>query len=235
MNVPDRALPGTNRARSNLKDEVAQYVRDLILSGALVPGRRLDQDDIAARLGTSRLPVREALITLEAEGLVDNLPRRGSFVAPLETQDIEDHYEMYGLLSGIAAERAADSASPDLVAQLQDVCVQMWSTDDPAEHDRLNYVFHLLINRSGSSGRLRAVLRTLSASMPTHFFAHSSEQDWKVRALDEHDAIVAAIAKKDGRSARELMTIHFRNTGEQAVRMLRASGFWATDDPATDG
>lgn len=227
MDVQDRFERQPARARSNLKDEVSKYIRDLILSGALVPGARLDQDDIAAQLGTSRLPVREALISLEAEGLVNNIPRRGAFVASLDEQDIEDHYEMFGLLSGIAAERAAAVATNELIKSLTDICTEMRSTQDPDAHDRLNNTFHLLINRAGSSGRLRAVLRTLSASMPTSFFAHSHEDDWKVQALDEHDAIVTAIAAKDGPHARELMSAHFSHTGGQAVRMLQSSGFWA--------
>ena len=63
--------------RPNLKQEAAQHVRDMIFSASVRPRERLDQDKIAEQLGISRLPVREALITLEAEGLVENIARRG--------------------------------------------------------------------------------------------------------------------------------------------------------------
>src|SRR5699024_10599771 len=158
---------------------------DLLGLGAAQGATRSGQDRRA--VGDQRLPVREALITLEAEGLVENIARRGSFVAALSPQDIVDHYEMYGLLSGMAAARAASSApagTTDLIAEIAD---RMRKATDPREHDELNYEFHQAINKAGSSGRLRAVLRMLSRSMPSHFFEHNLEWEWQERALSEHD------------------------------------------------
>jgi DNA-binding GntR family transcriptional regulator len=221
------------RSRPNLKQEAAQFVRDLILSGSVHPGQRLDQDGIAGELGVSRLPVREALITLEAEGLVENIARRGSFVARLEPDDISDHYEMYGLLSGMAAGRAAEAGQDaTLLPRLEEISAKMRSETDSREHDRLNFAFHQAINLAGSSRRLRAVLRILSNSMPTYFFAETSEWEWKAQALDEHDLIVAALRAGDGRSASQAMAHHFRHTGAQAVQRLKASGFWADPTPS---
>ncbi|MFC6019927.1 GntR family transcriptional regulator [Plantactinospora solaniradicis] len=234
----DNDVPSPLPARSNLKDEVARHLRDLILSGVLRPGERLDQDGIAAELRTSRLPVREALITLQVEGLVENIARRGSFVARLEPQDISDHYEMYGLLSGLAAGRAAESPdSRRLVDQLAGICDEMRAATDPRERDRLNFAFHQAINKAGSSGRLRAVLRMLSNSMPTYFFAHASgspdpdrAREWEAAALDEHDLIVAALRTRDSRAASEATANHFRRTGRQAVERLWAAGLWPDTD-----
>ena len=212
--------------RPNLKQEAAQHVRDMIFSASVRPRERLDQDKIAEQLGISRLPVREALITLEAEGLVENIARRGSFVAALSPQDIVDHYEMYGLLSGMAAARAASSAptgTTDLIAEIAD---RMRKATDPREHDELNYEFHQAINKAGSSGRLRAVLRMLSRSMPSHFFEHNLEWEWQERALSEHDLILAALRAGDSRAAADAVAQHFRHTGAQAVRMMEAAGFW---------
>lgn len=212
--------------RPALKQEVAQHIRDSILAGEVRPGQRIDQDGIAADLGLSRLPVREALIMLEAEGLVENRVRRGSYVAALERDDLVDHYEMYGLLSGMAAARVASRDTTELVARLDEVMAGMRATADASEHDRLNFRFHELINRAGSSRRLRAVLRMLARSMPTSFFAQNTEWDWRDRALDEHDGIVAALRDGDGRRAAEAMAEHFRHTGEHAVHLLEQSGFW---------
>lgn len=212
--------------RPNLKQEVAQHVRDLILSGSVRPGQRLDQEGIAYELGVSRLPVREALIMLEAEGLVENIARRGSFVASLEPADIIDHFEMYGLISGLAAARAANVESGELTERLTQISAEMRSASDPKEHDRLNFAFHQAINKAGGSRRLLSVLRTLSNNMPTSFFAHNTEWAFKDKALDEHDAIVDALRRGDGEGAAKQMAEHFANTGEQAVRMLKSVGFW---------
>lgn len=214
------------RTRQNLKQEAAKYIRDLIFSGEVHPGQRLDQDALADALGVSRLPIREALITLEAEGMVQNVARRGSFVAELEPEDILDHFEMYGSLSGIAAARVASRPSDDLVRQLSEISTAMRDTADPAEHDRLNFSFHQAINKAGGSRRLISVLRILSDNMPSHFFASNTEWEFRERAFAEHDAIVAAIAAGESSKASALVAEHFQHTGEQAVRMLTAAGFW---------
>ena len=84
--------PRARRSRPTLKDEAAQYVRDRILTGVRKPGMKIDQDAVADDLGARRLPVREALIALEAEGLVETIARRGLYVAALSPSDIRDHY-----------------------------------------------------------------------------------------------------------------------------------------------
>ena len=95
----------------SLKDSAADYLREQILTGQLTPGTKIDQDEISAALGISRLPVREALIQLANEGLVDAVPRRGAFVASLERADIVDHYRVSsGLVGGAGGEPGGDVA-----------------------------------------------------------------------------------------------------------------------------
>lgn len=223
---------GPRLTRHNLKQEAAQHIRDLIFSGALHPGERLDQDRLADQLGVSKLPIREALITLEAEGMVTNIARRGSFVARLEPEDIVDHFEMYGSISGMAASRVAHGADRTaLVAELRQVAAQMRDTPDSETHDRLNFRFHRIINKAGGSRRLISVLRILSDNMPSQFFTSNHEWEFRDRAFAEHDAIVDAIEAGDGERASAALVEHFAHTGEQAVRMLRSVGFWA-ENPA---
>ena len=96
--------------RGNLADEVADHIRDSILTGRLRPGTRIDQDAIAKDMGVSRLPVREALISLDQEGLVRTLPRRGAYVERVQREDIADHYQLFGTVAGLAAARAVAGA-----------------------------------------------------------------------------------------------------------------------------
>jgi DNA-binding GntR family transcriptional regulator len=217
----------SNGRRQNLKQEVATHLRDEIFSGALKPGVRIDQDGLAAAVGVSRLPVREALIQLEGEGMVVNVPRRGAFVAPLEPEDIEDHFEMYGVLSGVAAARAASLGSAQLVADITEVSASMRRATDPDAHDRLNFTFHQLINKAGGSRRLISVLRTLSDNMPSHFFTSNNEWEFRERAFAEHDVIIEAIKAEDSDGAAKAVAVHFKHVGEQAVRSLRSTGFWS--------
>lgn len=212
------------RIHQNLNQIVAQHVRDLILAGQLRAGERLDQDAIADELGVSRLPVREALITLESEGMVENFARRGAFVAQLEPIDFLDHYRMFGVISGIAAARAAETKSVETVERLRAIQAQLREATDPDTHDELNYQFHQAINRSAGSRRLTSVLRMLANNMPSHFYERNAP--FRNQGLEEHEAIIAAIESGDADRAAAAVATHFLHTGEQAVRTLQEAGFW---------
>ncbi|SHK73057.1 transcriptional regulator, GntR family [Pseudonocardia thermophila] len=221
------------RPRGNLKEEAAQYLRDCIYAGELRPGDRIDQDAIAEQLGMSRLPVREAIISLEADGLIDNIPRRGAFVASLTPQDVLDTYEVYGTLAGLAASRAATALTAADLNTLDELIEAMESSTDNAEQEALNYEFHRVINTAGASRRLRLALRALAAGMPSRFFEFTD--DWNRQAIIEHRAIVAALRSRDPEAARKAASDHLRSGAEQAVAMLRASGFWAERDTTPSG
>lgn len=220
--------------RQNLNKEVAQHVRDGIFSGRIRPGERLDQDAIAETLDVSRLPVREALITLEAEGLIRIVARRGAFVARLTQQDIRDHFEMFGLLSGLAAQRAATTIGRDHLRRLEELNESLRRSDDPSEHDRLNFEFHQTINHVGASGRLTSGLAMLSNSMPTRFLEFGTETELRTRAVDEHAQIIAALRSSLEDEAAAAVVSHFKSTGHQAVEILDQRGFWDEDEPSED-
>lgn len=218
-----------NRGRPNLKEIALKHIRDRILSGELRPGVKIDQDHLAEELGISRLPVREALISLEAEGLVDNVARRGSYVAAIGAQDIRDHYEMYGLLAGLAAKRATKNLDEDGFVRLEEIIDRMAATDDPAELDELNFRFHQAVNKAGGSRRMRVVLRLLSSSMPTNFFQFNAE--WKRQAIAEHRGILEALRSGDAERAFSSVVSHFRDVADQTVTMLEDAGFWRDQEP----
>lgn len=213
----------------NLGLAAASHVRDRILSGSYRAGERIDQDAIARELGVSRSPVREAVIALEADGLVEVVPRRGTFVARLRPDDVQDHYELFGLLSAMAAERAAVNLVGAGLEQLERTIDRFGRASDPDEQDRLNYEFHRQIHVAGTSRRLRVVLRLLAGSMPRRYF--SMNPHWVEVVDEEHRAILAALREHDGPLVVELVEDHFRKVGAEAVRVLRSNGFWSDLDP----
>lgn len=137
------------RMRPNVSEEVSQYIRQPIFGGRLRQNQRVPQDEIASDLGVSRLPVREALINLQNEGLVYTVARRGTFVAPIEDIDVQDHYEIYGLAHRVAAARTAKIGRPDVIDELRRLHDAMLNTTDVATFDDLNWRFHRLINITG--------------------------------------------------------------------------------------
>jgi DNA-binding GntR family transcriptional regulator len=219
----DQYPPQTRSTRrSSLADEVAKYVRRLILTGRLRPGERIDQEAVSAALDVSRSPVREAVVMLSSEGLVTLSPNRGAFVAEITEADIADHYELFGAVSGRAAALAAqllgDADIVELKAAHARFRQQNRTTMSAANHD-----FHRIINMIASR-RTRWLLGLLERSVPNDFYEFTDGQ--YVDAVADHAAILDAIIARDSEAARRAMEDHLRKGGLAAADALRRQGFW---------
>jgi DNA-binding GntR family transcriptional regulator len=207
--VPERmtgstAIPSSPGAvvRKGSGEQAAAYIRQLIFDGQLQEGMRLAQDEVAKAVGVSRIPIREAIIALEREGWVTTKLHRGTFVNAFDEQVIRDHYELFGLVYGLAARRAAQRSTPEIVAQLTELSKQIGETEDLVKIGELALAFHSAVVGAARSPRITVVLRAMSALVPGPFFALVP------RAVDSERkgvrAIVRAIRDGDGdRAARE--------------------------------
>lgn len=217
-------------ARPNYQNEVAQWVRRAIFSGELKPGERINQDELAEKLELSRLPVREAMIALEREGLIRTVPRRGSFVWDFSKQDILDQYEVYAIVSGLATERAAANLSPEEIAELRRSVDEMTQDKDPAIQEAANDHFHTIINRASKAPRLMWLLKLLASSVPVGFH----DAGWEIAARD-HLEIIEHLEQGDAKAAAKAMRDHISHTGHHAVRFLPLvdqDELQAADEPA---
>ncbi|ONF73698.1 GntR family transcriptional regulator [Amycolatopsis keratiniphila] len=211
-------------SRGNLKALAAQEIRRRIFAGELRPGAKIDQEAVAEELGISKLPVREALITLDHEGVVEHIARRGAYVAELTRDDIRDQYRVFGLVSGLAAERAAKSLSSESLQALADLADRAESCVDPAEQERLNFEFHRRINHGSESRRLISILGILGKTVSHGFY--EAHEDWPAKAREDHRRIVDALLERSGDRARMAVERHFADGAERAVSLLEAQGFW---------
>jgi DNA-binding GntR family transcriptional regulator len=211
--------------RRNMSDEVFDYVRSRIFDGTLKADQRIPQDAVATALGVSRVPVREALIALEQHGLVASEPHRGTYVVPIRAEDIDDHYRMYGMIQGLAAARAVHSITEPVLDRLTALHEQMCAGDDPDLLWDLNYDFHSLVNHTGGSSRVRAVLRHLSHNFPRELYALTPGSSPEANA--GHAKILAALRARDGVAADLANQEHVRAEGENIVVALRRAGILA--------
>ncbi|MGI9607840.1 MAG: GntR family transcriptional regulator [Acidimicrobiales bacterium] len=211
-----------SRRRGVLADEIVDYVRERILAGDMKPGEKVDQDAIGEALDVSRSPIREALVVLGKEGLVEVTPRRGAFVAHISREDVVDHYELFGLVAGRVAEIAASKLSDAEVAELRSIHDRFESAT-PDAHAQLNDEFHRLIN-SAAPRRTRWLLKHLERSIPARFFEDIPA--WGEQAGRGHAEIVSAIADSDGHAARDAMEEHLHAAGLAAAAALEERGFW---------
>lgn len=201
--------------RPNLQEEVSRWVRRAIFSGELKPGERINQDELAEKLELSRLPIREAMIALEREGLIRTIPRRGSFVWDFRRQDILDQYEVYAIVSGLATERAATNLTPDQIAALRRSVDEMTQNKDPEQQEAANDDFHAIINRASHAPRLMWMLGLLASSVPVGFH----DAGWEIAARD-HLTIIEHLERGDGEGAAKAMREHIQHTGRHAVHFL---------------
>jgi DNA-binding GntR family transcriptional regulator len=208
--------------RRSSGDDAAFLIRRMIFEGDLRPGARVPQDDVAAMLGISRIPVREALIALEREGWVTIELHRGAFVNSLDARAVRDHYELFGLVYGLAARRAVERSGEELLDKLQGLTRELDHATDAARFGRLASAFHAAVVEAAASPRIKVVLRSMSAFVPGEFFelvpgAMAAERRGLgslVRAVRRGDA--------DGAAGEYLRTM--RRIGEKVVSVFRERG-----------
>ncbi len=183
----------------------APRVRDLleeaILEGDLKPGERLRAEALAQRFGTSRTPVREALLQLEAQGLVDVEPNRGAVVRTFDRDDLQDLYELRALLEPHAAALAATRISEADIERLEALC---------EDEDQIvaNEAFHRIILEAAQSPRLQVAMRA-ATGIPRAFrsiFWH--DERTKHESLICHRRLVSAFGARDAQLAEATMRMH---------------------------
>jgi DNA-binding GntR family transcriptional regulator len=214
MNDTPPAAPGR---RGSLGKTVAEQLRRLILTGQHKPGERLVEDKLSAELGVSRVPIREALRTLAAEGLVDLPPRRGASVAILSPEIAHDLVEVRATLEGLNARLAARHHQPAIIAELQQVLTEGNAAARESNVDdlvRLNGAFHDKLAQAGRNSILWDIMRTLRERTGLVFAANTNRrslEDW-----DEHSRILAAVIEGDEELAALLATRHVHQAAEAA-------------------
>jgi DNA-binding GntR family transcriptional regulator len=216
--------PGDVVVRRSSGEQAAMYIRRLIFDGVLREGDRVPQDAIAEQLGLSRVPVREALLSLEREGWVTIKPHRGAFIGALDESVVRDHYELYGHVYSFAARRAAQRRSPELLQKLVDLQRQIAATsdDDAQAAWRLNRDFHNTIVEMARSPRLQSVLRAMAGIVPGNFFALvPGSIDVEKRGTA---AILKAIQQGDADRVAEEYVAMMSEQGDLVVELFRKRG-----------
>ena len=147
----DKKFLLSEQDRQTLQYKVTTKLREVILKGEFKWGDRLIQEEWAAKLGVSRMPIRDALRQLEIEGLVRIEPRRGAIVTPITAEDIEEIYHLRALLEGEALERSIPYLEQEDLQTLEDYHEKMQALgkdeDDIREYMELNKEFHKVVYR----------------------------------------------------------------------------------------
>ena len=228
------AIRGRETKRQQLPEEVAGYVRELIISGDVRPGEFLRMERIADQMGVSNTPVREALLSLRSEGLVELVPRRGFVVASFSRQDVRDLFWVQAQLARELAARAAREMTPGQIAELEAILKQYESAVAAGDQDRiadLGHAFHRRINLASDSNRLALLLSSVVRQLPNRFYA--AIESHVSTAGDDHERLMEALRRRDARTARSLMAQHILARGDHLIELLEERGLW-DDEESTD-
>jgi DNA-binding GntR family transcriptional regulator len=219
--------------RVNTSDLVAERIVEMIFAGELRAGDRIDLDAIGEHLGVSRAPVREALLALRRDGIVDMPYHRGAFVGAFDAGTVREAFELYALLNALTTARVARRRAPAVLEELDDAAARTRAASGAVEFEVAAREFRRLINIAAGGPHLRALVRTFGGLVPV-----ASRLAIEGR-LDEERAAVeetrAAIAAGDPERASAATIAHIRRLGERAVATLRERGVIDADDEgATD-
>lgn len=165
------AAVGGRVARRNVGELVGDHIRRLVFMGELSEGQRVPQREIAEVLGVSAIPVREALVALQREGVVTIEPNRGAFVNRLDAEVAIEQFYVFGRIYGLATRRATERGSQAVVDQLVELSEKIQAESDVHELMRLSIRFEWLILETGGSKRLRAFFEPLSRIVPGNFYS----------------------------------------------------------------
>ncbi|HEV3362611.1 MAG TPA: GntR family transcriptional regulator [Acidimicrobiia bacterium] len=198
-----------------VRARAAEELRNRILIGALASGTRLDLDALTVEFGASRTPIREALLELSYEGLVEVAPRSGITVIGLSPRDVLDNFAILGTLAGKAAEWAAARITDQELDHIRQLADAVHHGDDLVE---ANWRFHRAVHRASGSPRILTLIRQTVGVVPTNFFDVFPDQEQHTTA--DHDELVAALARRDGAAASAAAERHVTDAGAALARFI---------------
>ncbi len=223
------AMPSTQPNGSSgevLHLAVAQRLRSLIVEGGIAPGEKLNERELAGRLQVSRTPLREALKLLTAEGLVEHLPNRGATAVQLSPDDVAHAFEVMAALEGLSGELACARIGDAEIAELRALNFEMRAHHARRElsaYYRVNAQIHRAINRAARNPVLTQTYDRLNARLQAfRFRSNFDAEKWDI-AVREHDAMIDALAARDGARLRRILVEHLRHKRDVVLAQLAHS------------
>lgn len=217
----------TFRRRPQLSEEVATHLRGQVMTAALRPGDHVRLDETAQRLGVSVTPVREALLTLRGEGMVNLVPRRGYVVAELSRLDVEDLFWLQGEIAVKLALRTADVITEDQLGELDWCNRRLRSALDSGDVTGVQdaeFDFHRVHNHVADGRKLAWFLLAASRYTPARLYA--TDPEWGDVAVDSHAQLIDAYRTGDRDGVVEQTRRQFIDGATRLTRHLEAAGIW---------
>jgi len=200
--------------RRTLHEEVAEKLRRMLTEGRLAPGSRLNERILCERLRVSRTPLREAFKVLAAERLIELTPNRGARVVALDRADVEELFELMGALEGLGGQLAAERRTPAELAEIRALHFEMLAAHarrDLPGYYALNRRIHQAISHCARNSALAEACDSVNTRIQNLRFRSNFDHDKWDHAVEEHQAMLAALEARDGAALRALLELHLRH------------------------
>ena len=226
------ALPSVHRKKPDIAYD---YLREQIVNGSFAPGQRVTLAEMTAACSMSQMPVREAMLRLQREGLLENEPHKGMRVVQLSLRDARELFAIRTELEGLAAYDACEAKDPCLVADLQALnCrfIDALAVTDLTTLGSANSAFHQRIRQASGNAQLGRMLHDLWAGSQRYRMGYKLIPGRAHCTIDEHARIIAAISSGDPEQARAAARAHIRRAWTDLATVL--IGSQVPDTAATD-
>lgn len=212
---------GVLRHQRSTPDLIADALREAIVQGVFQEGQSLRQDEIAAQFGVSRIPLREALRQLEAEGLVLLSPNRGATVAVMSPEEAQEICEIRVVLEGLALQLAIPRLTEADLDKASEILKKTERETDVGRWAKLNWEFHAVLYGAGDRPRLLSMVKTLHINIDRYIRLQMAKMNYLEKSQQEHQQILDACRKRDSKTAVRLLKRHIETAGEQLVAYLQ--------------
>ena len=206
-----------------LRESILETIRDAIMSGALRPGEKVAEPELAERFGISRTPIREAFRQLESEGYLTVIPRKGAVVAAFSERDIEEFYAIKSILEGYAARlacRLLTGKEIERLTAINDKLASLAKEGDIKHFFKVHNDFHDLFLRAANNDKLLELIDTLMQKFQRLRVASLSLPGRMEVSVQEHRKIIEAFRRRDADQAEHLV----RKNAEYGGRVLMQGG-----------
>lgn len=211
----------------SLRDVVYDSIRKAILEGVFQSGERLMEKELAEQLGVSRTPIREAIRKLELEGFLVILPRKGAYVSEISFKDVHEVYEIRAALEALACGLAAERATPEEIEGMERYLLEEYAyldNDDISLTVKTDVGLHELFYKASRNERLISSLINLKEQVYRLRSTSMGQPGRKKKSLEEHKAIVEAIAAHNPSLAQKLGQEHIEHAEREMLKYLRHNG-----------
>lgn len=206
--------------------QIADRLREMIMTGALREGDKINENELCASMGVSKTPLREALRVLNVEGLISLIPNRGSYVTRPTIEEIVEMFDVMSLLEGYCARAACARMSERDFMRIERLHARLEKHFDHRDQDayiRVNNQYHSLVQELAGNRTLNQIVSGLRKKILLYRFKSLNLPQRFENSIQEHRQLLEAFRQRDGRMAEALMQTHLRNQSLAMERLVETS------------